>query len=464
MEHIVTNPYLPLGEYIPDGEPHVFDGRLYVFGSHDMEGGDRFCPLDYVSWSAPVNNLSQWTCHGTLYRKTQDKNNPEGSLPMNAPDVVRGNDGRYYLYYCIGLRPRFSVAVSSQPEGPYRYWGEVHSPDSTPFEEGMPFDPAVINDDGTIRMYYGFSPPFPIHGKFTAPSEGCMHIMLADDMLTVISRPTMVIPARQNASGTDFANHAYFEAPSIRKLGGLYYLVYCSENSDELCYALSSRPDSGFMYAGVIISNGDIGLHGRAAENAVWPTGNNHGGLAEINGKLYIFYHRHTHGSMFSRQGCAELLSRNSNGYIPQTEMTSQGLYGKPLPAKGAYPAAIACNLWHGAGAKAAVFDTAALDEPRLTSTGNERFLTMLDANTIIGYKYFMFTGRVQLELTCRATQNSVVEASLSPYGKALARINIPKTKRWINVFAALSAQGTHALYLRCSQGQFDLKTLAFHI
>ncbi|HIY63742.1 MAG TPA: hypothetical protein H9730_09830 [Candidatus Mediterraneibacter stercoripullorum] len=47
------NPYLPLYEHIPDGEPHVFDGRLYVFGSHDMENGNEFCELDYVAWSAP---------------------------------------------------------------------------------------------------------------------------------------------------------------------------------------------------------------------------------------------------------------------------------------------------------------------------------------------------------------------------------------------------------------------------
>mgnify|MGYP002508089726 CR=1 FL=1 len=51
------NPYLPSWEYIPDGEPHVFDGRVYVFGSHDRFGGHTYCPNDYVCWSAPVDNL-----------------------------------------------------------------------------------------------------------------------------------------------------------------------------------------------------------------------------------------------------------------------------------------------------------------------------------------------------------------------------------------------------------------------
>lgn len=54
------NPYLPLAEYIPDGEPHIFQDRLYIFGSHDRENGREFCELDYVSWSAPVDDLSDW--------------------------------------------------------------------------------------------------------------------------------------------------------------------------------------------------------------------------------------------------------------------------------------------------------------------------------------------------------------------------------------------------------------------
>ena len=47
------NPYLPGWEYIPDGEPHVFDGRVYVYGSHDRFNGHVFCLNDYVCWSTP---------------------------------------------------------------------------------------------------------------------------------------------------------------------------------------------------------------------------------------------------------------------------------------------------------------------------------------------------------------------------------------------------------------------------
>lgn len=66
------NPYLPLNEYIPDGEPHVFGDRVYIFGSHDREGGTTYCELDYTVYSAPVTDLTDWRCEGTVYRAEQD--------------------------------------------------------------------------------------------------------------------------------------------------------------------------------------------------------------------------------------------------------------------------------------------------------------------------------------------------------------------------------------------------------
>ena len=92
----VYNPYLPIDEYIPDGEPHVFGDRVYVFGSHDREGGTRYCELDYVVYSAPIDDLKTWKCEGTIYRAKQDPNYSVDRGEMYAPDVVRGNDGRYY--------------------------------------------------------------------------------------------------------------------------------------------------------------------------------------------------------------------------------------------------------------------------------------------------------------------------------------------------------------------------------
>ena len=146
MAHIATNPYLPGWEYIPDGEPHVFGDRVYVYGSHDAPEGTAYCPGDYVCWSAPVDDLGSWTFEGTIWRKEDDPANVDRT-GYGAPDVCRGADGRFYLYYftlsmtsgCI-----MSVAVCDEPAGRYRYLGPIAKPDGSPFagEEGwgMPFD------------------------------------------------------------------------------------------------------------------------------------------------------------------------------------------------------------------------------------------------------------------------------------------------------------------------------------
>ena len=129
MKKQVFNPFLPIDEYIPDGEPHVFGDRVYLFGSHDREGGYTFCMEDYVAYSAPVEDLSDWRREGVIYRADQDPAYPNPKY-MYAPDVVRGNDGRYYLYYCMGgdygvggYCGCISVAVCDTPGGKYEYLG-----------------------------------------------------------------------------------------------------------------------------------------------------------------------------------------------------------------------------------------------------------------------------------------------------------------------------------------------------
>lgn len=101
MKRQALNPFLPLDEYIPDGEPHVFGERIYLFGSHDTEGGSRYCSEEnYVCWSAPVDDLSDWRNEGIIFEASQKPDYVEGAEnDLYTPDVVKGNDGRYYLYY-----------------------------------------------------------------------------------------------------------------------------------------------------------------------------------------------------------------------------------------------------------------------------------------------------------------------------------------------------------------------------
>lgn len=84
MRKQAFNPYLPSWEYIPDGEPHVFDGRIYLYGSHDRFGSAGFCLNDYVCWSADVHNLTDWRYEGVIYRKDQDPVNQ--NIPSDAPE------------------------------------------------------------------------------------------------------------------------------------------------------------------------------------------------------------------------------------------------------------------------------------------------------------------------------------------------------------------------------------------
>lgn len=231
-----VNPYLPSYEYVPDGEPHVFNGRVYVYGSHDRFGGNDFCLNDYVCWSARADDLANWRYEGTSYRSVQDPLCAEGSTAMRlfAPDVQRGGDGRYYLFYALEFCGRISVAVSESPVGPFQFYDHVHYPDGTLLgaKEGDAFqyDPGIfVDDNGRVYLVSGFCPIPGINPKFAAMNlvtKGCQLIELADDMCTVREAPQIVLPQQADAEGTEFAEHPFFEAPSLRKANGRYYLIY----------------------------------------------------------------------------------------------------------------------------------------------------------------------------------------------------------------------------------------------
>ena len=143
--------------------------------------------------------------------------------------------------------------------------------------------------------------------------------------------------------------HAFYEAASIRKINGRYYFIYSSENSNELCYATSQNYNGPYHFGGTIISNGDVGNHGRRGEDRTNQTANDHGSLACIKGQWYIFHHRQTHSGTFSRQACAEPVRIAEDGSIAQVECTSMGFHRGALETKGSYPAIISCVLTNGA-------------------------------------------------------------------------------------------------------------------
>ena len=135
MKKQAFNPYLPSYEYIPDGEPYVFGDRVYLFGSHDQFNGREFCPLDYVCWSAPVDDLSDWRKEGTTLTKDEAPDNFSGRYNLWAPDVCCGPDGRYYMYYFTSFNNKLWVASCDTPAGRYRLHDYVQYPDGTALGE-----------------------------------------------------------------------------------------------------------------------------------------------------------------------------------------------------------------------------------------------------------------------------------------------------------------------------------------
>ena len=346
MKKQAFNPYLPSWEYIPDGEPYVFGDRVYIYGSHDRFNGYVFCLGDYVCWSAPVDDLGNWRYEGVIYEKTSDPLNRDGKMCLFAPDVTVGPDGRYYLYYVLDHVDIVSVAVCDTPAGKYEFYGYVHYADGTRLGEkegDQPqFDPGLLTEGDKTYLYTGFC------CRGDKSRTGAMATVLGPDMLTILEAPVIIAPSCEYSEGTGFEGHEFFEAPSMRKVGDTYYFVYSSIVMHELCYATSKNPTEGFKYGGVIVSNCDLHIDTYKPKDMPMAYGaNNHGSIVEIQDDWYIFYHRHTNGTWYSRQGCAEKLTILPDGSIPQVEITSCGLNGGPLQGKGEYPAHIACHLYN---------------------------------------------------------------------------------------------------------------------
>ncbi|MBQ8160386.1 MAG: family 43 glycosylhydrolase [Clostridia bacterium] len=482
MKRQAVNPYLPLSEYIPDGEAHVFGDRVYLFGSHDRERGDTYCMLDYTLWSAPVDDLSDWSCSGIIYSPAQDPLYGEEMKYLYAPDVVQGNDGRYYLYYCMaGWRGRggygnpISVAVCDRPDGRYEYLGIVRNPDGTPLLRHLCFDPAVIRDEGTIRLYFGTNYPWfdrmprlmretAIHimsgrsrEQIRAVPEGIMgayHVELEDDMLTAHTSPVRI---DSGISGEGYVSHSFFEGASIRKIGGIYYFVWSSIKNHELCYATSPFPDRGFVFGGTIVSTGDVGLNGRRDRERLNHTGTTHGCIEKVGDQCYVFYHRLTHNSDYCRQACAEPITISPDHSIAQAEVTSCGLNRGPLDASGVYMAAICCNLTNGHMRHGSNGNRKS-KEPCMTSDGKDQYLTGIRKGTLAGYKYFDFHGDTTVSVRYRGSGGALA-VLLSPDLPPVAQIPLSESGGWTDSpSVTLSAYGTHPLYFRyLGRGSIDL-------
>lgn len=484
----VFNPFTPINEYIPDAEPHVFGDRVYIYGSHDKEGGEFFCMLDYVTYSAPVDNLRDWRYEGVIYKASQDPLYPKYRY-MYAPDVVKGNDGKYYLYYSLGdvhgASFVMSVAVADSPIGPFEYLGVVKNPDGTPLRDYVIFDPGLLNDNGHIYLYYGFWYNFDENPKYTKEEsikkqmesfrktreeientpggvQGPVCVELEDDMMTIKQKPKRIFPSVY--AGTSFADHQFFEASSMRKIGNKYYFIYSAFTNQELAYATSDYPDRDFKYGGVLVSNGDVYYNGRLPKDRLARTGNTHGSIENINGDWYVFYHRQTRKNEFSRQACAEKIGILEDGRIPQVEMTSCGLNGAPLIAKGEYSAFISCNLTDG-NLPHGAFD---YECPHLTSKGKDCYATEVHTGTMMCFKYFNFDNVKKIGINYRSGErkpSGTVYIKTDLDGAPIGKIEISDIAEWTWVDTEVEVEnGTYPVYfIYQGEGMIDIRDIRFN-
>jgi hypothetical protein len=196
----------------------------------------------------------------------------------------------------------------------------------------------------------------------------------------------------------------------MRKVGEKYYFVYSSKQNHELCYAVSDWPDRDFIFGGSLVSNGDVGINGRELKDKLNMTGTTHGSIIEVNGEWYVFYHRLTHKSDYSRQACAEKIEILPDGSIRQVEITSCGLNGGPLDGRGEYPSVICCCLTNGKmphGCNSIYTDSFPNVTHRVVSAElTERYVGEICDGTLIGYRYFAIKHLTSIRLTVAVEEN----------------------------------------------------------
>ena len=420
----VGNPYLPLWEHIPDGEPYVFEDpdnpgkeRVYIYGSHDSRITD-YCGMEFVVWSASTDDLNHWRYDGEILRVDKNaKGEPFDSAGtadvLFAPDItlVTAEDGTktYYLYPNDQVGPRNGlIAKSNRPDGPFEVcnWN-ADDPNQT--DGVLRFDPAVfVDDDGRVYGYWGFERSYGAELDPATMATVKPDAKVVEDMVSGKNQP---------------GDFRFFEASSIRKIKDKYVFIYSRWTKDgefglpdtnyTLAYAYSDQPLGPWTYGGTIIDGRarETDEQGNTIASAVI-SGNTHGSICEINGQWYVFYHRQTGLNEFARQAMvAPIDVKVEEGpggkvTISEGEFNSEGFSLDGLDPLERHSAGIACwltgpkvaehqwpnNVFYGSYVEASYGTDDKFDAPYALRNNTNRVVNNTDGS-IVGYKYFNFTA-----------------------------------------------------------------------
>lgn len=277
--------------YTADPSAHVFEGKLYVYPSHDREtdkptndNGDQYDMVDYHVFSMESID-GEVTDHGVALDM---KDIPWVSQQLWAPDAATKN-GKYYLYFPARDKDgifRIGVAVGDRPEGPF-------TPEPEPMKGSYSIDPATfVDDDGEAYMYFGGiwggqlqnweGGSYDPEGK---EPEGDVPALLprvgklTEDMKEFAEEPRriQILDEEGNLLKANDHDRRFFEAAWLHKHKGRYYFSYSTGDSHYLCHAIGDSPYGPFTYAGRILEP-VLG----------WTT---HHSIVEFKGKWYLFHH-----------------------------------------------------------------------------------------------------------------------------------------------------------------------------
>ena len=432
----VGNPYMPLWEHIPDGEPYVFEDpdqpgkyRVYVYGSHDNLITE-YCGRDQVVWSASIDSLNNWRYDGVILVVDKNaKGEPFDSAGtadvLYAPDVTLVTDSTgkktYYLFPNdqTGIRNGL-IAKSDRPDGPFEVcnW---NADDPNKVDGVLQFDPAVfVDDDGRVYGYWGFERSYAAEFDPTTMATVKPGTKIVEDMISGRNQP---------------GRFKFFEASSIRKIKDKYVFIYSRFTEDgefglptsnyTLAYCYSDNPLGPWTYGGTIIDGRgrEINEQGDTIASAV-PDGNTHGSICEIHGRWYVFYHRQTGTNEYARQAMVapiEVKVEEGKGgkvEISEGEYNSEGFELDGLNPLERHSAGIACwltgpkpavhewpnNTFYGSYVAASYGTDDKFDAPYDLRNNTNPVVNNTDGS-IVGYKYFNFTDlqgkkNVQLLMT----------------------------------------------------------------
>ena len=489
------NPYLPLWEHLPDGEPRVFEDpdhpgkfRAYIIGSHDVTY-TAYCGPDIRMWSAPVEDLSQWRDEGPIFSWFV---NGQWDT-MFAPDLVETVDkatGKktYWLYpHSRGWRRVAMVCKGDRPNGPFTPVNLTADGIQCVPGSLIDFDPSVFIEPITNKkdkdfdkgfrayVFYGFQ-----HSTACELDQNTMYSKregteLIDPFIPASSRDGKLLDKAGSEykalyKGQNPLDFNFFEASSIRQVGNKYVMVFSGYSGKEyglgntnsaLRYAFGDSPLGPWRSGGVLVDSRGIVLNADGSKlietNAAH---NTHGSLQEINGQWYVFYHRPPRGFGNARQPMvAPVKITWDKKPVAKGGVVKITGYDPYVKGNEWVAAASNGNTYTGAEVTSEGFQIFGLPPYAYYSAGlacfmygpnsnqwmqdnhdvwnNSMDLAGIQNGGIVGFKYFGFGGLAQDTKGVKAFEgtkagdNTTLGLNLTPSGKGAFKIHVKLDNPW---------------------------------